>query len=116
MKAKFPLLTFNTDIKEEDPFWTAGKAESQSAQALRVSNFLESISHGPEIFLSITSHGALIKVFLDVVGHPNPKFNLTTGQIIPVLVRTERVMGLKNEVGIVPPLIVNTCPLCGPTA
>jgi hypothetical protein len=96
-------------MKDEDPFWTAGKVESQSAQELRVGSFLATVSRAPETFVSITSHGALIQVFLKVIGHPNPKFPLTTGQIIPTLVRTEIVKGVSDKVDVAPPATVRTC-------
>jgi hypothetical protein len=113
MKANFPLLTFDAAMADQDPFWRAGKIESQSAQELRVSNFLETVSRNPETFVSVTTHGALIKVFLNVVGHPNPNFNLTTGQMIPALIRAESVKGLKDAAGVMPPAPTKTCPLCG---
>jgi hypothetical protein len=116
MKAYFPVLTFSAEMKEEDPFWTPGKVESQSMEEFRVSNFLESISRGPETFISITSHGALIKVFLDVIHHPNPKFNLTTGQVIPVLFRTERITAPQKESAVDPPSAAKACSLCGPAS
>jgi len=115
MRAKFPLFVFDSTMEEEDPFWTAGKVESQSAQELRVTKFLEKVSRSPETFISVTSHGALIKVFLEVIGHPNPKFNLTTGQIVPVLVRTEEIKGEKADASVTPPTTATTCSLCGPT-
>jgi hypothetical protein len=54
-------------------------------------------------------------VFLDVIYRPYPKFNLTKGQIIPVLVRTERLRGLKEESAVALPPAVKTCPSWSPT-
>jgi hypothetical protein len=112
MKANFPILTFDAAMPGEDKLWIAGKAEPHFAQQLRVSNFLETVSQHPETFVSVTSHGALIKVFLEVVGHPNPNFNLTTGQIMPVLIRVERFKGSKNTTGVPPTIPIKICPLC----
>ena len=115
MKANFPILTFDAAMPDQDSLWMEGRAESHSAQELRVGRFLERVSHQPETFVSVTSHGSTIKVFLEVVGHPNPNFNMTTGQIIPVLIKAERFGGLKNTSGVTPPTPIKTCPLCGPT-
>jgi broad specificity phosphatase PhoE len=114
MKSNFPILTFDAAMPDEDTLWVEGRVESHSAQQLRISNFLESVSQHPETFVSVTSHGAMIKVFLEVVNHPNQNFNLTTGQIIPVLIRAERFKGLKNTSGVMPPTPIKTCPLCQP--
>jgi broad specificity phosphatase PhoE len=114
MKANFPILTFDAAMATEDTLWVAGEAESHSAQQLRISDFLETVWKYPETIVSVTSHGAMIKVFLEVVGHPNPNFNLTTGQIMPVLISAERLKGSKDISGVTPPTTVKTCPLCGP--
>jgi broad specificity phosphatase PhoE len=114
MEANFPILKFDTTMPEQDSLWMEGKAESRSAQALRVSRFLDVVWQQPETFVSVTSHGAMIQVFLEVVGHPNANFNLTTGQVMPVLVRGERLEGSRDTSRFMPPTPIETCPLCGP--
>jgi hypothetical protein len=102
-------------MADQDPFWQAGMVESHSAQSLRVGNFLETVFNQPQTFVSVTTHGALIKVFLEVVGHPNPNFNLTTGQILPVFVKMERVRGAANKIDVSPSAPAKTCPICAAT-
>jgi hypothetical protein len=88
--------------------------ESSSAQSLRINRLLDDVfANDDSTFISFTSHAALISVILDAVGHPNPKFNLTTGQIVPALVRAEKVNGVRNTAGASPPVKVQTCPRCG---
>jgi hypothetical protein len=99
-------------MADQDPFWHAGMVESHSAQLLRVTNFLETVFNQPETYVSVTSHGALIKVFLEVVGHPNANFTLGTGQIIPAFITMEKVRGATNKIHATPPAPAKNCPMC----
>jgi hypothetical protein len=102
-------------MPEQDTLWMEGKVESRSAEAFRVSRFLDTVWQQPKTFVSVTSHGAMIQVFLEVLGHPNANFNLTTGQIIPVLVRGERFEGSRDTSRVMPPTPIEACQLCGST-
>lgn len=65
-------------------------------------------------FISFTTHGVVINPILQVIGYPNPSFNLTTGQAIPVLVKAQRVedgsAGSQGEIE--PPYPAKTCGSC----
>lgn len=68
--------------------------------------------------VSVTTHGVNVGPILEVVGHPNPKFNLTTGQSIAVLVKAERAVlnTTTGGGGDDPPSPAATCGVCGPAS
>jgi len=65
------------------------------------------------LVVSVTTHGVNINPLLSVGGHPNPMFNITTGQAVAVLVRATRVEGGLGGVG-EPPVPAAVCGVCGP--
>jgi broad specificity phosphatase PhoE len=98
----------------QDLAWVAGKAESQATTERRITTFLEQIYEQPEYFISVTSHGSITRAFLKVVGHPNPKFNITPGQIIPAIVRMEKMTKSKQELEVPGFSTLKKCDICGP--
>jgi len=109
---RFPNYAFEPGFTEEDHLWTGKTVESQSAQVARVKKLLDDIfSTDRSTFISLTSHGATIAPILAVIGHPNPSFNLTTGQVIPVLVKAEKLEG-EEAISVRPPAPAKTCGPC----
>lgn len=94
--------------------FTGKTIESASAQALRITEFLNEIfSTDGNSVVSVTTHGVNINPLLGIVGHPNPGFNITTGQAIAVLVRAERLKE-EREARVDPPAPAESCGRCGP--
>ncbi|KAJ5098854.1 hypothetical protein N7532_005855 [Penicillium argentinense] len=89
----FPDWPIENGFSEEDELWNGVTAETSSAQDVRSSTalsqvFFTSASSKKEAFVSVTSHSGEISSILRVVGHR--AFSLSTGAVIPVLVRAER--------------------------
>jgi broad specificity phosphatase PhoE len=91
--ALFPDWPIEDGFTEEDELWngvtaeSAGAQDARSAQALGQVFFAE--SGKKEAFVSVTSHSGEITSILRVLGHR--AFKLSTGAVIPVLVKAERV-------------------------
>ncbi|KAF2186003.1 phosphoglycerate mutase-like protein [Zopfia rhizophila CBS 207.26] len=112
----FPNYAFETGFTEEDPLWTPGYSESPSAWTPRAKKLLDDIfSTDCSTFISFTGHGHGIAAILEAIGHPNPKFNLTIGQVIPALVKAEKVENSGCSTSISPPSAVKTCAPCVPS-
>lgn len=75
--------------------WNGVTAESSEAQDVRSTKALGQVffasSSKKETFLSITSHSGEIASILRVLGHR--PFKLSTGAVIPVLVKAEKIEG-----------------------
>jgi hypothetical protein len=72
-------------------------------------------SNDSSMVISVTTHGVNINPILGVIGYPNPRFNITTGQAIAVLVKAEKLS--EDELTAVgdPPMRAKVCGPCGPT-
>ena len=82
---------------------------------VRVKTLLDDIfSTDGNTFISLTGHGGLFPTLLSVVGYPNLKFNLTTGQAVPILVKVVKVEGTEAPTTPAPPAAAKTCGPCGP--
>ncbi|OBT64689.1 hypothetical protein VE03_05841 [Pseudogymnoascus sp. 23342-1-I1] len=104
----YPGWPFEAGFTEKDELWTKTTAETQSAQDKRSKSALDSIfSSDPSSFLSITSHSGEIGSLLRVVGHR--KFSLSTGAVIPVLVKVEKVEGTAPYTSVAPAEAQATC-------
>lgn len=78
-------------------------AESSGAQDVRSAQALGQVfsaSSKKKSFVSITSHSGEISSILRVIGHRT--FKLSTGAVIPVLVRAEKVPGTAPVTSTVP--------------
>ena len=76
--------------------------------------FLDDIfENDGSLVVSVTTHGVNINPLLGVVGHPNPKFNITTGQAVAVLLKAKRVESGLGSVG-EPPVPAAVCGVCSP--
>ncbi|OCK75126.1 phosphoglycerate mutase-like protein [Lepidopterella palustris CBS 459.81] len=89
-------LTLEPHFSETDPLWTADLREPDSALKVRMATLLDDVfTHDDSAFVSFTSHSGAIGMLLEALGHR--KWNLQTGEIIPVFVRAERVSGEREE-------------------
>ncbi|KAK2741741.1 hypothetical protein FQN55_008241 [Onygenales sp. PD_40] len=106
----YPSYRFEPHFAEEDPLWDAELRESNSARNARLKQLLDDIFRhdwNKNTYISLTAHSGAITSILEVVGHR--EFGLSTGGVIPVLVRVERKKGPEPEREIEPP---STAPEC----
>jgi hypothetical protein len=88
--ANYPSYTFEPGFTEEDELWTGTTTEVGAAQDFRSKALLDDIfSNDNRTYLSFSSHSGEITSLLRVLGHR--PFRLSTGQIIPVLVKAETI-------------------------
>ncbi|KAL3449510.1 histidine phosphatase superfamily [Aspergillus insuetus] len=100
----FPGWTFEKGFTEEDELWTGVTGEPSEAQDERSRDALDDIfnkgkkpdgvcvpkGHKKEnLVVSITAHSGEITSILRVIGHQ--PFRLSTGAVIPVLIRAEEI-------------------------
>ncbi|KUJ11981.1 phosphoglycerate mutase family protein [Mollisia scopiformis] len=89
---KYPNWPFEEGFAEEDELWSATLRETAEAQDQRTKVVLDDIfSNDENTHISISSHSGEISSILRVLGHR--AFALSTGQMIPVLVKIEKVKG-----------------------
>jgi broad specificity phosphatase PhoE len=114
---RFPAFRFGPEVTETDELWMEDMAETSAAHKARLQGLLEDIfSEDQNVFISMTSHAGTIRPLLSVVRHPNPDFNLKTGQVVPVLVRGERIQTREPYTAPGPPTKIQRCLPCGPEA
>ncbi|KAK9374919.1 histidine phosphatase superfamily [Lipomyces chichibuensis] len=90
--AKYPTFNFEEGFQEVDPLWNANFVETSSAQNERSRTVLDDIfMNDPSAYISITTHSGEAASILSVLGHR--LFSLSTGAVIPLLVRAETVTG-----------------------
>lgn len=90
--AKYANWKFEEGFEEEDVLWKPDLRESHAAQDQRAYVVMREIFEGDaNTWISISSHSGQIAAALRVLGHRD--FGLGTGQIIPVLVKIEKVTG-----------------------
>jgi hypothetical protein len=89
----FPSWSIEAGFSEKDELWNGVTAETSGAQDIRSAKALGEVffasSSKKESFVSITSHSGEISSILRVLGHRT--FSLSTGAVIPVLVKAEKV-------------------------
>lgn len=86
----YPSYKTEPGFPEFDPLWTGMTAETRPAQDFRSKQLLDDIfTHDWSTYLSFTSHSGEIASLLRVLGHR--VFSLSTGAVIPVLVKAETV-------------------------
>lgn len=86
----FPSYEFEDGFSEEDELWQADESETDDAQAARAKEVLDDVFlTDDKTWLSITSHSGMITKLLAALNHR--AFRLSTGQIIPVLVKARLV-------------------------
>ncbi|KAL6788982.1 histidine phosphatase superfamily [Trichoderma sp. SZMC 28012] len=87
-----PNFQFEAGFTEDDELWEGAqdKGETSAHQVARSKIVIDDVfSHDDNTWLSITSHSGEIGAILTVLNHQ--PFSLSTGQIIPVLVKAELV-------------------------
>ncbi|ETI22831.1 hypothetical protein G647_06908 [Cladophialophora carrionii CBS 160.54] len=88
--AEFPTYIFEAGFPETDQLWTGVTAETSTAQDARSKTLLDGIfAADKSTYISFTSHSGEIASLLRVLGHRT--FSLSTGAVIPVLVKAEKV-------------------------
>ncbi|GKZ18155.1 hypothetical protein AbraIFM66951_000328 [Aspergillus brasiliensis] len=90
----FPTWPFESGFAEYDELWNGVTGETNAAQDVRSKVALDSIfdddnNDNTGLYVSVTSHSGEISSLLRVLGHRS--FSLSTGAVIPVLVRAETV-------------------------
>lgn len=92
IRKSFPSYKFEQGFNEFDILWRGCTGESSTAQNARSKTVLDDLfSNDESTYLSITSHSGEIASILSVLGHR--PFSLSTGAVIPVLVKAEIVAG-----------------------
>ena len=86
----FPVYEFEPAFTEVDQLWRHNESETGDAQDLRAKNVLDDVFETDDMtWISITSHSGQITSLLRALNHRS--FRLSTGQIIPVLVKASLV-------------------------
>lgn len=86
----FPSYKFEPGFPEDDQLWTGVTSETSTAQDFRSKELLDDIfSTDCSTYISFTSHSGELGSILRVLGHRS--FSLSTGAVIPVLVKAETV-------------------------
>ncbi|KAG6094372.1 hypothetical protein E4U30_003415 [Claviceps sp. LM220 group G6] len=95
--AKFvPGWTFEKGFSETDPLWRADKSETPEHAVARSEKVLDDVfAKDDSTWISVTSHSGEIRALLQALNHR--PFGLSTGQIIPVLVKAEVVKEVKTK-------------------
>ncbi|KAK1759839.1 Phosphomutase-like protein 3 [Echria macrotheca] len=117
--ARFPTYRFEPDFSEDDVLFRPGivtEYANSTAQRVRVRRLLDDVFTGDNsTYISFSTHGVVISPILEVIGYPNAGFSLGTGQVIPVLVRAEKVSdGPGGEAVVGGPVAAKACGVCGP--
>jgi hypothetical protein len=126
----YPNWLFEEGFKEDDPFWVPDLRETKAARLVRARKAMDDIfSDDRNTHISISSHSGMIgsllecessnpiSIFLQgnvgtalifkVLGHR--EFGLGTGQVIPVIVKAETVVGKLPAIGQTPWEKVDLC-------
>ncbi|KAM3069373.1 putative phosphoglycerate mutase pmu1, variant 2 [Clarireedia jacksonii] len=97
----FPTYKFERGFVENDPLWQALHGETSGDQDIRSKKVLDEVFKSDDnTWLSITSHSGEIASILRVLHHR--VFSLTTGAIIPVLVKAETIRGTPTSTSYLP--------------
>ncbi|POR33870.1 Phosphomutase-like protein 3 [Tolypocladium paradoxum] len=92
IRAFAPNFALEPGFTEQDELWRGdrGEGETDAHERARSKTVLDDVfAHDDGTWLSVTSHSGEIRALLAVLGHR--EFGLSTGQIIPMLVRAEVV-------------------------
>ncbi|TVY56790.1 putative phosphoglycerate mutase [Lachnellula cervina] len=115
IRENYPNWPFEAGFEEDDPLWDAEHRETNEAMDIRLGQALGDVfSSDKNTYISISSHSGAIGSILRVLGHRS--FSLGTGQVIPVLVKAERVAGDGPPRGKGPYTTISTCSAPSATA
>ncbi|OAA34180.1 Histidine phosphatase superfamily, clade-1 [Metarhizium rileyi] len=88
-----PGWTFEEGFTEKDELWQGDKGETPAHQVARSKKVLDDVfTNDGSTWISVTSHSGEIAALLTALNHR--AFSLSTGQIIPVLIKAELVQPL----------------------
>ncbi|POS85555.1 hypothetical protein EPUL_003842, partial [Erysiphe pulchra] len=92
IQARYPDWIFEDGFTEMDELWSSTLRETNEAIDQRTKVALDEILlNDKDTFISISTHSGQIGSALRVLGHR--EFKLNTGQVIPVIVKINRVPG-----------------------
>lgn len=84
----FPTFEFEPGFTEDDHLWSPVDSETDEAELVRAKEVLDDVFRDDDkTWISITAHSGIITRLLKALNHR--EFSLSTGQIIPVLVKAE---------------------------
>ena len=84
----FPWYKFEEGFTEYDELWRPDLSETGEAEDVRAHTVLDDVFRTDDnTWLSVTAHSGIISRLLKALSHR--EFRLSTGQIIPVLVKAE---------------------------
>lgn len=90
--ALYPGFHIDPSFTQKDKLWSGEYAETSSAQDARSRQTLDKLfKTDPHTIVSITTHSGEAASLLRILGHI--PFSLSTGSIIPVLVKAETIKG-----------------------
>lgn len=104
----FPTYKFEAGFVEFDPYWTELHAEPSADQDIRSKKVLDDMfGNDDSTYISATAHSGEIASLLRVMGHRI--FGLSTGSVIPVLVKVTMMKGNKPATTTLPYTSQKTC-------
>ena len=94
--AAYPAFVIEPALTQADELWRGHERESSRARDARLKELLDDVfTHDEAQTVWMSSHGGAIASILREVGHRD--FPVKTGQVLPVLVRAEKVEGSEER-------------------
>lgn len=91
IQENYPDYDIEPDFSEEDQFWNPYVRETQEVHTARTRTLLDDIfSNEKSVFVSFTTHSGSVRALFEAVGQQETW--VTTGCVVAVLVKAERVM------------------------
>lgn len=91
-----PGWKFEKGFTEKDELWQGTKGETTAHEVARSKTVLDDVfTNDDSTWISVTSHSGAISALLTALNHR--AFSLSTGQIIPVLVKAELVKAVPTS-------------------
>ena len=88
--SEFPLCIFEPGFAKNDELWSPDTRESDPALDIRLKKLLDNVfTHDDSTYISFSSHSGAISALLRDLRHR--PFRLSTGGVIPVLVKAETI-------------------------
>lgn len=104
----FPSYEIEKGFSEQDLLWKADLSEPSADEDIRSKAALDDVfSNDDGTWISLTSHSGEIASVLRVLGHQT--FGLSTGQIIPVLIKAETLKSKASPTTTVAWSTISTC-------
>lgn len=90
IEERFPHYCTSRLHHDDDLLFGDDIRELFAEQSLRCNRFLQKLFDDPDTVVSTTSHGGTIRGFITVLNHP--KFCISTGGMIPMVIKGERTI------------------------